>query len=342
MKKNYQAWQVNIDDFFKLSNEIDRLKFLINFAVLAPSTHNNQPWQFLINNSDILIFPNPKRELPVADPDHRLLFFSLGCAVENIVIAADYYSYQTRVEYFPFDKDGVIARISFKTIPSKASDQKNHLIFAIPKRRTNRTKYTTQIPKKEILSSLQGLAIDSASVSLVLDLNTQENIAEILINSRVESFNNKFFRCELADYKRTNLTNSPIGMPAFTMGFNTLLSFVAPFFIRHINVMKILKKKEENLLKKHTPVFAFIVIQEDSTVDWLAAGRLFERVALEAERRSIQTAISGIHPKAREQIKKILKTPFFPQVFFRMGYADKTPHHSPRLSAKDVIIDKIS
>jgi len=161
-----------------------------------------------------------------------------------------------------------------------------------------------------------------------------------LMESRIKAFGSKLFRGELARYKRTNLTKSSSGMPGFTMGFNTLFSLIAPFVIRHVNVMRFIKNQEKKLLTEHTPIFGFIITEKDAKIDWLKAGRVFERVVLEAEHRNIQTAISAISPQAREQLKDTLRIPYFPQVFFRMGYTNKIPGHSPRISAEDVIMEK--
>ena len=99
MQENYKAWEVKIEDFFHLKSNLERLRFLLNFAVLAPSSHNSQPWKFRVSENEILVEPNRDRALPSSDTNNRQLFISLGCAVENILIAADYYGFETLVEY---------------------------------------------------------------------------------------------------------------------------------------------------------------------------------------------------------------------------------------------------
>ncbi len=338
MGGNYEPWHINYKDFYSLKYTVDKLRFLLKFAVLAPSTHNSQPWKFIISDSEILVVPELERTLPVADPEYRLLCISLGCTVENLLIAANYYNYQAKVEYFPHGAEEITIRISLRENSPSTKDKEDHLIFAIPKRRTNRSKYSPATPKKEELSQLENLVIDTSAIRFVTDLEKQKTIADILLESRLKAFDNKLFRKELAHYKRTNLTKSPLGMPGFTMGLNTPLSLVTPFAIRHINVIRFLKKQEEKLLKKYTPTFGFVITTGDSKTDWVAAGRLFERITLEAERLHIQTAISAISPKVHKPLQEVLDTPHFPQVFFRMGHTDKIPGHSPRLSTEEVTI----
>lgn len=72
---------------------------LIRCATLAPSGHNTQPWTFSFDEGSIRIFPDFSRCLPVVDPDNHALFISLGCALENLVIAAEHHGYHADVVY---------------------------------------------------------------------------------------------------------------------------------------------------------------------------------------------------------------------------------------------------
>ena len=57
--------------------------FMIESACKAPSGHNTQPWLFKIGASEIDIYPDFSKELPIVDPSHRELFVSLGCAIRK-------------------------------------------------------------------------------------------------------------------------------------------------------------------------------------------------------------------------------------------------------------------
>ena len=43
--------------------------------------------------------PDPTRRVPVVDPDDRELWISLGGALENLLVAAEHYGYQTETTY---------------------------------------------------------------------------------------------------------------------------------------------------------------------------------------------------------------------------------------------------
>lgn len=72
--------------------EESKLK-IIKYAARAPSEHNTQPWRFTITGNTITIFPDFSRSLAVADSDNHALYISLGCALENMIIAANEYNY---------------------------------------------------------------------------------------------------------------------------------------------------------------------------------------------------------------------------------------------------------
>ena len=88
----------------KETNMGDQLREIVRYATLAPSGHNTQPWKFAVAENTIRIFPDYDRQLPVVDPEHRELFISLGCALENLVVAAAGAGYAADVACFPADE----------------------------------------------------------------------------------------------------------------------------------------------------------------------------------------------------------------------------------------------
>lgn len=58
----------------------------IAYAVLAPSSHNTQPWRFQIEGDALLLFADRSRAMPVVDPQHRELIMSCGAALFNTAI----------------------------------------------------------------------------------------------------------------------------------------------------------------------------------------------------------------------------------------------------------------
>jgi hypothetical protein len=60
---------------------------LVRAAVLAANAHNAQPWHFRIAADRIDVFADMSRNLGTMDPLRREMDISLGCALENLVLA---------------------------------------------------------------------------------------------------------------------------------------------------------------------------------------------------------------------------------------------------------------
>lgn len=87
------VWSVAEADFPRDGDSGDQARFLVRYAILAPSTHNTLPWSFRIVGNGIDVFADRSRWLRVADPDQRELLLSVGCALENLVIAAEHFGF---------------------------------------------------------------------------------------------------------------------------------------------------------------------------------------------------------------------------------------------------------
>ena len=291
MRENYSAWNLDINDFFKQSSLLEKNTFLTRFAILAPSSHNTQPWTFVSSREKIVICRNLARRLPVADSNDRQHFLSIGCCIENIVVAADYYGYVTKVVYGENGQDRSIVATVFLELQDKRNDNKCHLSHSILSRKTNRGKY-----KNESLDS---------------------NLIE-----RIFALDNK------------------TGMPGFSLGIPTLISFIIPTLIKYINLEKVSKKANYNLFTKFTPCVGIISTNGDSVVDWLNAGRIFERISLLLEQIKVSVSPWGAPIQIGNYYRKIqsdINVDGRPQFLFRIGFPISNARFSPRFNLSDVI-----
>src|SRR5215470_11008988 len=103
IKYDYKVnpWQVVERNFPAGRNTTQKMSFLLRYAILAPSSHNTQPWKFSIRDNEIGVHINTDRWLKVADSDRRELHISVGCALENLLIAAEHFGYGHDLVYFP-------------------------------------------------------------------------------------------------------------------------------------------------------------------------------------------------------------------------------------------------
>ena len=106
-KGSLEVWDVKESDFPSKGTSEDKLVFLLNYAILAPSSHNSQPWKFNLSGNVIRLFADRSGWLQVADADQRELYIGLGCALENLLVAAEHFGYSYRVIYLPENEDSV-------------------------------------------------------------------------------------------------------------------------------------------------------------------------------------------------------------------------------------------
>ena len=335
MKSNYLAWSVIPRDFHSLQSEKERLTFLLNFAILAPSSHNTQPWKFIVEKNIILVYPNENRRLSYSDQNDRQLYISLGCAVTNLTIAADYYGYNLFVEYI-FDSSLQKTGVKITLNPGKnRMPSQDHLIFSIPRRITDRGKYDNRLPSDSFFELIKSFEVNDLTCHCICDVSQKNAIADLALLALGKAMGDKDFRNELSHYVKSNVTTSSVGMPGFGLGFPLPVSFVVPHLLKKFNMSKVSYKGDEVLLKKNTPFFITINTKNDDQVSWLKAGQVYEKIALAAEKEGMRTSIWAAPVQIGEyykDIQNILNIPFRPQVFFRIGYSNSKLRHSPRHS----------
>jgi hypothetical protein len=338
-KENYSAWDINFQDYFSLSSDIERMRFLVKFAVLAPSSHNSQPWYFSVHEKEIRVFKDSNRMLGIGDSNNRQLFISLGCAIENIVIAADYYGLDSIINYG--NNDYVVA-ISFTKRNINTNDNNNHLIFNIPKRKVNRSKYLSKKIDESVFEIIQKYGDESLNINIISDKDKISHISDIALDATMSAMSNKNFRIELSKYIISNTSESKIGMPGFSMGFPTPISYIVPRILKLFNMSK-LSKKQDELILKSTPYLVFISTENDEEKSWIKTGRVFQRMSLSLLPLGIYFSVWAAPIQIGKyyiRLQDILNINFRPQMFLRMGFPSKEMGgHSPRLKAADVLIN---
>ncbi|HVO28636.1 MAG TPA: hypothetical protein VMT81_01485, partial [Candidatus Paceibacterota bacterium] len=260
----------------------DQLKFLLKFAVLAPSGHNTQPWNFSISGDAISLWVNRERSLAGSDPHRRQLMMAFGCLIENLVIATSHCGMEARIDYFPDNKEpDLVAAITVTGGDTRGND--GDLVSAIPLRHTNRGKYLDRPLPERFLEKIKKYAAGDIAVSVVTDEAKKHRIADIVNDAQIEIMDRPEFREELSHFIKSSFTKEHTGMPGFALEIPAIISLFASQLIRRVNLSRKSRKKDDALLKQHTPGgFIIISSRKNDRLDWLAAGRTFEKIWLTA------------------------------------------------------------
>jgi hypothetical protein len=146
---------------------------LVRAAILAASPHNTQPWLFKVAGSTIELYIDTARNVGPLDPYLREEHIGMGCALENLLLAAAANGYQAEVTLFPgkllpIPSDPtpqILARVEL----SPGNRDQNELYRAIPHRHTNRGPYDPHQPlSPDFLDALSRLPSDQPDIKIFL------------------------------------------------------------------------------------------------------------------------------------------------------------------------------
>ena len=123
---------------------------LVAAGILASNPHNSQPWIFRVSDREIDVAADTSRNLASFDPYLREMHIGLGCALENMLLAAPHNGFTARYEARPGSlteittrADPVTAfRLILAPIDETPKDALTQTLYAaIPHRHTNRASY---------------------------------------------------------------------------------------------------------------------------------------------------------------------------------------------------------
>lgn len=173
------------------------LQELVRMATLAANSHNTQPWTFSIGDQKVSIAPDTSRRTPVVDPDDHHLYVTLGCAAENLVIAAAAQGRAAEVEIVAGDKQ----RIAIDLSP--AAPAPNALYQAIPLRQSTRSAYDGQPIAPADMTLLEAAARqEGVSVQFFTAPADRDAILALVIQGNSAQMDDRAWVQELRDWLR--------------------------------------------------------------------------------------------------------------------------------------------
>src|SRR5262245_56936378 len=165
---------------------------LVRAAILAANPHNTQPWLFKFADTRIDVCADRARNLGSFDPFLREMHIGLGCAVENMVLAANALGHATKVTVVEGPLEPTAQALPPSLVASielsPGTPRQDELYAAIPLRHTNRAAYDPRrrVPG-EVLQSLQLVAEESSTLKLFLFSGDSERrrLGDVMIAATV-------------------------------------------------------------------------------------------------------------------------------------------------------------
>uniref|UniRef100_UPI003BEF3C32 Acg family FMN-binding oxidoreductase n=1 Tax=Burkholderia arboris TaxID=488730 RepID=UPI003BEF3C32 len=318
----------------------DQLKSLLAYAVLAPSSHNSQPWRFIVNGATIAVCADRVRALPVVDPFDRELIISCGAALLNLRVALDHAGLAHTISTFPSEVDPDLLALVRVCNDGYSDDALGTLFDAIQDRVTTRAPFESTAVPDEIQRELIAAGVaEGAEVACVDSIAHRARVAELVAEADQQQFADPRFRRELASW--IDPRRRVDGMPAFAAGVPTLLDFAAPVVtmaVRTFDLGNGLAALHHQLVGA-SPLIVCISTVRDDREAWLAAGQALERILLVAARAGYTASYLNqpIEMAAlRAHLSHLLGLRGEPQLLLRVGRGPHTPH-SPRRPLGEVI-----
>jgi len=340
-------WTVKPNQFPAAGSRGEMLAFATNYAVLAPSILNTEPWRFRISGDAIDVLADRSRHLPITDPQGRELIISCGAALLNLRVALHAFGCAIRVEIHANRTDARC--LATVTLTGRESPGEIELRDAVTRRRTNRGTLTGSALPADMVAKLKDAAgQEHAAVSFIENADERKRVGELVAEAESALLSEPSYRSELADWILRRLaegevTDRDIRGPIAGRGPDQ------PFHADHFpasaaSIARTYPPDAEGSSRRSghltsAPTLALLTTARDTSEHWLAAGQALQRVLLTATAANL--AASFLNPPVevaalRPKLKTIFGAAGAPQILLRLGHGtDVAP--APRRPVREVL-----
>ena len=332
-------WSISAEHFPADGATLDKWKFFLRYAVLAPSSHNSQPWLFHVRRNTLELYADRRRACPVVDPGDRELIMSCGCALFHLRCAMRHFGYLGPVEIFPDRDPDLVARVALGT-QDETDVEESMLFYAIPKRRTNRQPFSDDPVPGSLLVNLQrAAAAEGAWLRFLHDQETKYAFANLVAEGDRIQWANKAFRLELSRWLHSNHSSSRDGVPGYAAGIDDLLSNTGPIVVRTFDMGEGQAARDHEVATG-SPVLTLLGTDDDKARNWVASGQALARVLLRARVEDVWASFLN-QPievlELRTKLQSVTGHAGFPQAVLRLGFGENVKP-TPRREVEEVLI----
>lgn len=338
---------------------------LVRAAILAASPHNTQPWLFKITNSSIELYIDTQRNVGALDPYLREEHIGMGCALENLLLAAPANGYTATATLLPGKLGPIPAEPKLQLLArvdlAPATREESELYNAIPRRHTNRSPYDPRKPiPPDFIDALRHLPGDVPNVKIFLfsaeaerkkiaEVSSAAN-SEIYSDPQVQEGSERWVRLKWSSVRkyRDGLTIDAFGLPPVTAAIAKMMT---AGMLRRVASRS--AKNAYSDLMLSAPLIGFVAVRDRYDQEQsLLAGRIWQRAHLFATTRGIAArpcneAVEMVDheralgkPASRTVLLNEITSDasWQPTFVFYMGYATLAAHASPRRPVESVVV----
>jgi len=331
------------------------LRAIVAAGVLAANPHNSQPWRFALAHQRIDVHLDLDRALGPVDPFLRQMHLGIGCALENLVVAASMQGLASAAALFPDQADVTLAaRLALSPSDLAVSAHAG----AITRRHTNRGPYDPGLPLDATTGAALHAQVRHADTGLALvDAKSTAGRAfahAILQSTETLIDDEAFMRATDGWFRWTPgaVRDHRDGPSLDSAGLSAITRIVAQLAPQPSSESYhrawLASTRDVHLATAAT--FGVLAVRDPaSAIQRIEAGRLWQRLHLEATLRGLamQPLDQWLEVVDRARQRGVAApsrlddglTPagFFPVMMFRCGVAKRVAVPSARLRLDDVI-----
>ena len=330
-------WQIDEDEFYELETRKEQIDFLLRYAVLAPSTHNTQPWMFHVTDDGIEVYADYSRRLPFADPADRELLMSVGAAITNFRVAAAWFGFETTTLYETRPEDSLpVALIAIRETCA-ADEDLRRLVPAIRKRHTVRSAFTTEPLPPDATSAMCDLVERYPETLRLLRQSDRAWIADIVADGEQQLMAREPWRNELADWLRAPDGEAADGICTDSFGIRAPFA-ATEWVIRNMDLGQVQAKRDRERVEGASAL-VLVTADEDRT-SLVNAGEILERLLLTITQQGLQYSFLNQPIQAgslRTKLQATTLTSRPPQLLLCVGIAEQRTQPAPRRPVEAVV-----
>lgn len=313
---------------------------LVQYAILAPSTRDTQPWHFRLDGDALEVRVDRTRALPAVDPAGRELVMSCAAALAFLRVAIHSMGHEAEVARLPSAADpDLVARVRLGARRER-SEWDMALFAAIRQRRTNRRDFEPQRAPADLLAAIVDTArAEHASLRVVTAREEKEAVAMLVAEGARRQVEDPAVRRELA--RDTDERDDSIrgGMPPPAGGVDAgVLPF--PWSVPSTEPSGRLVAVDRRLARE-APALLVLATATDTPDAWLHAGEALALVLLHLTVEGLSASFLNqpieVAALRGELARTLGMRGHVPQLMLRIGFGPTVPPTARRALA-DVML----
>jgi hypothetical protein len=302
-----------------------RWRSVIAAAGAAPSTHNTQPWRFVVEPDAIHLHLDPARTLPVADPSCREARISCGAALLNLRMALRVLDIEPLVTLLPQRRHATLLATVRLHTAKPATPQEAALHAAIGRRHSHRHPFhPAPLPSSVLQNIVYAAGAEGGYLRLAHDPPVVRALTILIRRADHQQSLDAAQQAELASWV-THDSTRPDGVPVAAAGPRPSLHSVLAmrdFGQDAVEAEGTAGRTRPERDYEPDPLLAVLLSSGDTPRDQIQAGQALQRALLTATHHGAAASILSAPtevPSIRAALRDLMGGTMYPQLVLRLG-----------------------